>query len=523
MRTNSQSPRLSRQASFRSLPIETLEGRLLLAAHIIGSSTSYSTIQAAVNAASPGAVITVDAGNYKEQVTVNKPLTIRGAKAGVDARSSSRGTASKESIVTGVSVTGGISSSFYITSSDVTLDGFTIQGETNGSNIATGAGIAMAPNIAGAHILNNIVQNNVSGLFLSNNSSTDAALIQHNLFQNNNNAGLNGGRGIYTDGSLFGTAITNVAIDSNTFINNHGSSGTTGAEAAIAFEAQTPGKQSNIRITNNIFQANGKAVLFFNTTNILFRGNTVTGQGDPSGTVRFEGGDTAVTIVNNTVQNNSGGAVVIDSKAVPYDDSNFTIEFNNFANNSEGPGDKNSVVADADNYDGPLVATNNWWNSASGPGGDGPGTGDTIYGNGSYTPGGYTLSPGGDAIFSPWATTVFAAPAIPGLPSGLGANALAGTSPQVVLTWQAGSGSPTGYEIDRSTDGGATFTPYAVITAAATSFTDVNVAASTSYSYRICAKNSSGSSAFTAAVAVSTPGASVVNLSSLNWVSCATG
>ncbi|HET6251784.1 MAG TPA: NPCBM/NEW2 domain-containing protein [Tepidisphaeraceae bacterium] len=504
--------------------IEPLEGRVLLAAHIAGNTTVYSTIQAAVNAAAPGAVINVDAGSYAEEVTVNKPLTLRGAQAGIDARSSGRGTAGKESTVTGVSVSGGISAAFDITSSDVTLDGFTVQGETNGSNIAAGAGIAMAPNIAGAHILNNIVQNNVSGLFLSNNSATDQALIQHNLFQNNNNAGVNGGRGIYTDGSIFGTVITNVDINANTFTNNHGSSGTTGAEAAIAFEAQTPGKQFNINVTNNIFTSNGKAVLFFDTNNLLFQGNTVTNHSDPSGTVRFEGGDTNVSILNNTIQNNNGGGVVIDGKAVPYDSSNFTIEFNNFANNSKGPGDKNSVVADDTNYDGPLVATNNWWNSASGPGGDGPGTGDTIYGNGHYTPGGYTLSPGGDAIFSPWATTAFATPAIPGTPSGLTASATAGsTTPLVTLNWQAGSGAPDGYEIDRSTDGGATFIPYAYVPSSSTTFTDANVTASTAYSYRICANNASGASAFTAAVSVTTPGASVVNLSSLSWVSATVG
>ena len=42
--------------------VEDLEARRLLAAHIAGDSTVYATIQDAVNAASPGAVINVDAG-----------------------------------------------------------------------------------------------------------------------------------------------------------------------------------------------------------------------------------------------------------------------------------------------------------------------------------------------------------------------------------------------------------------------------------------------------------------------------
>src|SRR5438552_18128534 len=85
------SPNLSR--------IEQLERRQLLAAHIVGDPTVYATIQAAVDAASPNATINVDAGSYEELVTVNKPLTLHGAQAGVDARDDSRGSA--ESVVRG--------------------------------------------------------------------------------------------------------------------------------------------------------------------------------------------------------------------------------------------------------------------------------------------------------------------------------------------------------------------------------------------------------------------------------------
>src|SRR5665213_2645883 len=413
----SQRPNPTKNPSSRQSHVELLETRALMAAHIAGSSTAYATIQAAVNAAAPGAVINVDAGNYAELVTINKSLTIRGADAGIDARSSGRG-GSKESIVTGASAPTGTSAAFYVNANDVTLDGLTVQGENNGANVLTGAGIVVAPNISGVHILNNIVQNNVSGMFLANASATDPAIIQHNLFQNNNNNGANGGRGIYTDGSLFGALIQNVVIDSNTFINNRGGSGTTTAEAAIAFEAQTPGKQSNIRITNNIFQNNGKAVLFFNTVNILFQGNTVTGQVDSAGTVRFEGGDVNVTIDNNTITNNGGAGIAIDNKGVGYHYSGFTIAYNNIYSNSKDWGDKLSVIANAAAYDGPLNAINNWWGAASGPGGNGPGTGDTIYGNGNYNAGKqWTKSAGGNALFSPWATTAFAAPALPATPT----------------------------------------------------------------------------------------------------------
>src|SRR5438105_2343531 len=96
---------------------EALERRELLAAHIVGSSTSYSTIQAAVNAATAGAIVTVDAGTYNEQVNVNKTLTIRGAKTGVDART--RATTG-ESIVAGATSGGARTSAFNVNANDVT-------------------------------------------------------------------------------------------------------------------------------------------------------------------------------------------------------------------------------------------------------------------------------------------------------------------------------------------------------------------------------------------------------------------
>src|SRR5215471_11177329 len=95
--------RSSRQVRKNRSGVEQLENRRMLAAHIVGSSTVYSTIQAAVDAALTGAVITVDAGSYKESVVVGKSLTIKGAQAGADARSNARlnGNTALESTVTG--------------------------------------------------------------------------------------------------------------------------------------------------------------------------------------------------------------------------------------------------------------------------------------------------------------------------------------------------------------------------------------------------------------------------------------
>jgi hypothetical protein len=389
--------------------LETLESRTLMAAHVAGSATIYSTIQSAIDAAPVGGIVTVDAGTYAETVFIDKKLTVRGAKSGIDARSNGRlnGGTAGESIVTGAVSGSTRFAGFNITADNVVLDGFTVQGE-NSQSTATGAGIVIWPNHFGAQVLNNIVQNNVSGLFLANNSATVPAVIRQNVFRSNNNAGVNGGRGIYTDGAISGGLVQNVTIDNNAFINNRGSSGTTTLESAIAFEAKSAGKQTNIRIINNAFDGNGKAVLFFHTTNITITGNFVTYTLDRySGTLRFEGDVQNVSIKNNTLYDNTGPAVAIDSKGQPGNNSGFVVTNNNIFGNSTGWSNNHlGVISDASTYTGTIDDRNNYWGAASGPGGDGPGTGDWVYGIGHVVPGGqWTMTKGGKELFSPWSTT----------------------------------------------------------------------------------------------------------------------
>ncbi len=267
-----------------------------------------------------------------------------------------------------------------------------MQGETN-QNVTYGAGIVIGPNVSGTHIYNNIIQNNVAGLFLANSSSTNAAIIQHNVFRNNNNAGMNGGRGIYTDGVISGGNLTNVTIDSNYFRSNYGGTGTTRLEGAIALESRTPNSQSNIRITNNSEDDNGKGVLVYNASNIDIENNSVTWCRDHySAALRFEGGVTNVTIRNNTVYNNPGPAVRIDEKGFGGNNSGFVINNNNFYVTDTNYSPRYALIVGSGQYVGTLDATNNYWGAASGPSGDGTGTGDGVQANGNHV------------NFSPWAT-----------------------------------------------------------------------------------------------------------------------
>jgi parallel beta-helix repeat protein len=184
------------------------------------SGAGQSYIQDAVSSAISGDVILVGPGYYNETVYVNvSNLYIFGAQAGKDARN--RHESWKESIVDASSGAYGYANgaAFYIEGDNVVIDGFTIQGgnEDAGDN---GSGIyvnATEP----VQILNNIIHNNAIGLYLYN---TQYALVEYNLFKNNNNGnagwnvsnfdGQSGiGIGEYEGGS--GITITKNAFEGN--------------------------------------------------------------------------------------------------------------------------------------------------------------------------------------------------------------------------------------------------------------------------------------------------------------------
>jgi hypothetical protein len=355
---------------------ERLEDRRLLAAHI-GAAT-FPTIQAAVDAATPSAVITVDAGTYEEQVFVTTPgLTIQGAAAGVDARSASRG--SNESVIRGVEydyVNHLRSSSFIVWTDDVTIDGFAIQ--DNNSPGADGSGIVIKPGVSGTGILNNVIRNNTSGISLANASSTKAAVISGNLFDSNNNEGLFTGRGIISNGGISGGVLQNVTIDNNTFTNNTGFNidPQNNPEAAVSLEAGPEFTQTNIRITNNVMSCNGKGVLAFNASNLTITGNLITSSQDAnSAALRFEGNVNGVAIKDNTVTGSLGYAIRIDNKAIAatgQTSSAFAINDNNLYGNGLG-----ALRIFQDTYVvGSGDATGNFWGSSWGPSGSQPGFGD---------------------------------------------------------------------------------------------------------------------------------------------------
>lgn len=474
----------------RVISLETIESRRYLAAHIVGSATNYATIQAAVDAVSPGATINVDAGTYNETVQIYKSLNLRGAQAGVDARNA-RGAETRVYATQTV---------FDIYANGVTIDGFVIEGNRADIGAQLGAGVLMRPNIHGTHVYNNVIQNNVTGIYLSNNSNTDAAIIQRNLIQNNFEAnnywtkepGENGSRGIYTDGTVSGGYLTNALIDSNRLFNSDFNGGNEDM-GMISLQALTAGKQFNITITNNYIGNESKALLATNVTNLVFMGNYCTALNDgPSGPVRFEGNANTVNIQYNTVTGNAGPGVAVDSAGVPGDSSGFVVNNNNLYGNNSPIG----LIVVADVYNGPLTALNNWWGNASGPGGLGTGTGTQVWGNGK-TGHGVTatgLAGGGPVYFSPWATALVNISNIPVPASPTGLYATGQTSSTMLLTWTAPMSTAVSQQIQRSTDG-VNFVTIATVPPLLNTYTDTGLTSGTAYTYRIVATNFTGSSA----------------------------
>ena len=160
----------------------------------------YSTIQAAVDAANPGDTIYVVAGTYKENVDIDKSLTIRGAGEG-------------KTIVDGDSNGDGVGDGRVFTINpniDVTLSGMTIQN-----------GIAFPPNSNGeGGAIYNLGTLNVEACTISRNEAYRGGGICSIGGITIKDSTLSGNKAIYDDGGgifSFGTSkITNCNIHDNT-------------------------------------------------------------------------------------------------------------------------------------------------------------------------------------------------------------------------------------------------------------------------------------------------------------------
>jgi len=275
------------------------------------SALPFATINFAVGAATAGDTIYVDAGTYTltSVIVVNKQLTFRGRQAGVDARTRS----GPESIVDAINLTGYISAiAVQPAANGSIIDGFTEQAANGDGNF--GGGIWLQQGTNGTTVQNNIIQNNIVGIFPANNSAINQTLITKNLFQNNTNPGPSSGHHIYADEYTASTNLQNVLVKDNKFTN----SSPVSSSYAMGMSNTGATAFTNITFQDNQVSNQGRGVYFFGTTSSTVSGNTFT---DATSTAVgiYSGGisNASFSITGNTFTNCFRGITI--SKFSPID------------------------------------------------------------------------------------------------------------------------------------------------------------------------------------------------------------
>jgi fibronectin type 3 domain-containing protein len=106
---------------------------------------------------------------------------------------------------------------------------------------------------------------------------------------------------------------------------------------------------------------------------------------------------------------------------------------------------------------------------------------------------------GGDSAYSNNASATL----LPAAPSSLTASAV--SSSEIDLFWADNSDNELVFKIERSSDGGATFTEIATTAANVTTYADTGLTNSSTYYYRVRASNASGDSAYSNTASATLP------------------
>ncbi|MCL2726385.1 MAG: right-handed parallel beta-helix repeat-containing protein [Polyangiaceae bacterium] len=343
------------------------------------SAAPCLTIQYGIDQAVSGDTVHVDAGTYTASdptgvITVNKGLTLLGAQGTLLAPARWVG---DETVIV---APGGIA----VSASGLWLSGFRIQDSTNPNG--TGFGILLEPGAEEALITNNIFQDNIAGIGISN-VGTAEMLISYNVFQNNNAAGPHSGSGIYTDEKI---SVAELVILYNHFTNHN--------FAAIALASQGMDKTApdmDFLISGNTMDGCLHGIILNNTHGSNVVGNKITNTnmtpppGDMATAIGIYGGNSDTLVAGNDLETGIGYGIHLVNSTGP--NSNIQVNQNNIV----GFGLAGLLVDDAPDSAGDY-ATCNWWGDVSGPTNptlNPDGTGDAVVGNSLVA-----------SIFNPWLT-----------------------------------------------------------------------------------------------------------------------
>lgn len=248
------------------------------------------TIVAAVAAAAPGAVITVCPGVYTGTVGIGKPLTLRGAQHGVDARSG-RTNLARESVIDGGGAAG-----IQITgpTSGVTVDGFTIR--NSGTDAQPRDGIEAFSGGSGFTFIDNVITQTTYGINMSSLGASPST-VAHSRFDSNNRSGNQGGSGVF----ICCGPGNKLSISDNLFTGN--------SSAAVNTAGDLNRLSAGLTIQRNQSIDDATFAVVVNATGALVSDNVVLRTPRAVVTVGsafyIGGGTTGVQVTRNTV---TGGA-----------------------------------------------------------------------------------------------------------------------------------------------------------------------------------------------------------------------
>lgn len=288
-----------------------------------------STIQAAVTQATPGDTVRVCPGTYAETVTVDKALTLKGAKAGVAAQGRS-GSISESVVDPSDAAT---VPTFNITASDVRLDGFYLTGNENSPAVQTAA------SGSGYRIANNRFIANAFGLYFNASGDNPSVVSKNTFIANNENLGVasSAGNGIYSDQGLSGAVIQSNKFRTNVnaaVIMAGPASGVTASSNnslgdGVFFAAYAG---SGYRVLNNIVRnTSGSGIYFTNASGITAQQNNVTLSAFSG--LRFSSGVSGAAVLGNAANGNGDQGISVSSEV-----SGAVIVRNNSTNNNNGDG-----------------------------------------------------------------------------------------------------------------------------------------------------------------------------------------